>query len=360
MSAEQRLLLIGCGHAHLHLVKNVSRLVDAGYDVTLVGPADFDYSGAASGVATGARPRHEGRIDVAALTRGRLTHVHDHVTTIDLDARTVHTESGSTLGWDVVSFNIGSVALVPHGIPIDDTVVRVKPLSSLITLHERLDRLPASGGHRVTVIGAGPSGVELAGHLAARAGVDKVTLLDDGPILAGLPERAVRRVTTLLTGRGVDLRRTRVREVGADAVTLSDGTRLGHDVAVLATGLVAPNLSRFADVGGLDGIPIRATLQHRDHDDVYATGDCADFLPGSLSRIGVHGVRQAPVLLTALEARRRGGTAPTYRPPRRVLSILDLGGGTALAVRGRWWWLGRSSLSLKRRIDRGWLDRYRA
>ena len=352
-------MLVGCGHTHLHLVKNISHLVAAGYHVTLVGPADFDYSGVASGVATGARPRRVGRIDVAALTRGRLTHVQDRVAAIDPTTRTVRTEGGATIEWDVVSVNIGSIAVVPAGLAVDDSVVRIKPLGSLITLHERLDRLPAGRGHHISVIGAGPSGVELAGHLAARPDVAQVTLLDAGPVLAGLPDRAVRRVRALLLERGVDIRRTRVDEVGAEAVVLGDGTRLGHDVAVLATGLAAPTLAVAGDLGGPDGIPVRATLQHRDHDDVYATGDCADFLPGSLGRIGVHGVRQAPVLLAALEARTQGGPAPTYRPPRQVLSILDLGAGTALAVHGRWWWLGRSSLWLKRRIDRRWIERYR-
>ncbi len=358
MPAE-RLLLVGCGHTHLHLVKNISRLVEAGYVVTLVGPSDFDYSGAASGIATGERPRSEGRIDVAALTRGRLVHLTERVVDVDLAGRTVRTDGGRTLEWDVVCFNIGSVAAVPGAIPVDDTVVRIKPLDNLITLPARLALLPTGQGHRVTVIGAGPSGIEIAGHLAARADVEHVTLLDHGPVLAGFPERAVRRVTALLTDRGVDIRRTRVREVGADAAILDDGTRLSHDIAVLATGLTAPVLARSGALGGPDGIPVRATLQHRDHDDVYACGDCADFLPGPLDRIGVHGVRQAPVLLAALEARNRGGTAPTYRPPGQVLSILDLGGGTALAVRGRWWWLGRTSRWLKHRIDHRWIEGYR-
>ena len=139
---------------------------------------------------------------------------------------------------------------------------------------------------------------------------------------------------------------------------LRDGTRLPHDIGGHRHGTCArhhwPPGRRWAV---RDGFPVRATLQHRDHDDVYAAGDCADFLPATLPRIGVHGVRQGPVLLAALEARASGAPAPVYRPQRRALSILDLGGGTALAVRGRWWWLGRSSLVLKRRIDRRWLRR---
>ena len=147
--------------------------------------------------------------------------------------------------------------------------------------------------------------------------------------------------------------------VDEDAVLLRDGTRVPHDIVVVATGLGPPPLATRSPLGGRDGFPVRATLQHRDHDDVYAAGDCADFLPGALPRIGVHGVRQGPVLLEALEARTSGDPAPVYRPQPEALSILDLGGGTALAVRGRWWWLGRASLALKRRIDRRWMATYR-
>ena len=140
---------------------------------------------------------------------------------------------------------------------------------------------------------------------------------------------------------------------------LRDGTRVPHDTVVLATGLAPPPLATRSPLGGSDGFPVRDTLQHRDHDDVYAAGDCADFLPGPLPRIGVHGVRQGPVLLAALQARIAGAPAPVYRPQRQALAILDLGAGTGLAVRGGWWWLGRASLALKHRIDRRWIDGYR-
>jgi hypothetical protein len=46
-------------------------------------------------------------------------------------------------------------------------------------------------------------------------------------------------------------------------------------------------------------------------------------------------------------------------PQRRALLILNLGDGTALAVRGRWWWHGRAALGLKDWIDTRWLARLR-
>jgi len=141
---------------------------------------------------------------------------------------------------------------------------------------------------------------------------------------------------------------------------VGDDTEMSHDVALLAIGLTAPPLLAELGLGDGRGVPVRATLQHADRDEIYAVGDCARFLPAPLPRIGVHGVRQGPVLHRSLLARVRGEPLPVYKPPRRALSILDLGDGIGLAVRGRWWWYGAGPLRLKRYIDRRWLKAYQA
>ncbi len=365
MPAERRLLLVGAGHAHLHLLRHAHELDRAGYRTTLVAPRWFDYSGVASAVAAGDLDPAEGRVDVAALTRGTsVDHRHGRVAEVDPVARTATTDDGSQVAWDVVSFNIGSVAAVPvpAGRGAGTTgIVGVKPLDDLARLRER-HALPTAGpGRRITVVGAGASGTELAAHLAARPGTDRVHLLEAGPrVAAALPTGAAERLVRLLEARGVGITTgAEIEHVGDDEVVLADGTRVPHDTVVVATGLLPPPLATRAPLGAPDGFPVRATLQHRDDDDVYAAGDCAHFLPSPLPRIGVHGVRQGPVLLAALLARAAGAPGPVYRPARHALAVLDLGAGTALAVRGRWWWLGRASLALKRRIDRRWISGYR-
>ncbi|MGI8946936.1 MAG: NAD(P)/FAD-dependent oxidoreductase [Ornithinimicrobium sp.] len=366
-----RLLLVGAGHAHLHLVVRARELVDAGYAVQLLAPPTFSYSGVASACATGALPADAGTVDVAALAAGHpVTHHIGELAQLDLPGRRARTSDGAWLHWDVLSLNIGSVASA-ESLEVDPEVLRIKPLESLGDLRLRVaDRRHQMGDHtgdvdaevaaaRVTLVGGGPSGLELAGNLSAQ-GRTRVTILEAGATLdPQLPARARRRARRMLRSRGVRVHTgTRVVRLGQRDVTLADDRTLAHDVAVLATGLVSPPLGQRIGLGGPDGIPVRATLQHRDHDDVYAVGDCADFLPRPLARIGVHGVRQGPVLLGSLLARAAGEALPEYVPQRHALQILDLGGGLGLAVRGRWWWQGRLALHLKRWIDRRWLRTY--
>lgn len=379
ISRSRRLLLIGAGHAHLHLLVRARELTDAGYAVSLLAPATFAYSGVASAVATEALPADTGTLDVAALVaRQPVTHHVGELTQLDLPARRARTSTGDWLRWDVLSLNIGSVASA-EGIDVHPDVVAIKPLQSLGDLRRRVaaaqrDRSslaqhspkpstkPRDGQPaRVTVVGGGRSGLELAGNLAARPGIRVTVLEAAASVDVRLPQRARRRVLRLLAARGVHVHTgTPVTRLDPGEVTLADGRIVPHDVAVLAAGLVSPPLvQRLGLGGGRDGIPVRSTLQHRDHDDVYAVGDCADFLPRPLDRIGVYGVRQGPVLLRSLIARSTGAALPEFVPQRHALQILDLGAGVGLAVRGRWWWMGRAALLLKRRIDRRWLRGYR-
>lgn len=355
--SRPRLLLVGAGHAHLHLVDHAADLAPC-YDLTLVAPRWFHYSGTASAVATGDLPPSAGRIDVADLARRRaVRHLEDRVLDLDVAASTARTGDGSELGFDLVSLNLGSVVdptLLPGHADGSGgtraTVVGVKPLPDLAVLRE-------AAGRRVTIVGAGFSGVELAAHAAAVGAV--VTLV--GVLTPDLPAGARRRLHQVLAARGVEVREhEEVRRVEVDRVHVhtAEGDEIPHDLAVLATGLVAPPEVARWGLGDGRGVPVTGTLTHPDHDHVLAAGDCAHFLPQPLSHLGVHGVRQGPVLLAGLLARAADREPPTYEPPPHPLSVLDLGRGRGLAVRGRSWWEGRAALLLKRRIDRRWLARY--
>jgi len=356
------LLLVGAGHAHLYVVKRAGELAAAGYRVQLLAPRYFDYSGVASATAAGVLDSDAGRIDVRALVGVSGVEFHEGtLESLDPEARIAITSDRAQLSYDVLSVSIGSV-VEPASMHVHPTVLRVKPLSGLADLDVRLRNSTRTSAATVTVVGGGATGLEVAAHLAVRRDVALVRLVECGPVVgADLPAGARRRTGRLLAARGVDVRTgCVVRGVGERQLVCDDGSEISHDVALLATGLSAPPpLLAELGLGDENGVPVRATLQHVDRDEVYAVGDCARFLPGPLPRIGVHGVRQGPVLQRSLLARLRGECLPVYQPQRRALSILDLGDGVGLAVRGRWWWYGAGPLRLKRFIDRRWLRRYR-
>jgi NADH dehydrogenase FAD-containing subunit len=359
-SGGTRLLLVGAGHTHLHLIDRAEILREAGYEVTLVAPREFHYSGFATAVATGSVPADAATIDVAGLARHRgVHHVEGRAASCDPRRRLVVLEGGRTCGYDLVSFNVGSV-VATGSLAIGSGVSAVKPYERLSTLSAWLAGTRPGGTSRLSIVGGGPTGLELAGQVAARLGAGAaVTVFDREQPGAGLPSGARRRVRRLLERRGVELRAgAQVQAVEHDHL-LVDGERHDHDHVVIATGLTPTSFAVDSGLGDPGGIPVRATLQHTDHDEVHATGDIARFTPQPLAKLGVHGVRQGPVLERSLVARSAGRSLPTYVPRRHALQILDLGGGTALATRGRWWFEGPLARRLKLAIDHRWLARYR-
>jgi NADH dehydrogenase FAD-containing subunit len=351
-------VLVGAGHTHLHLIDRAELLRQAGFDVTLIAPRLFRYSGLATAVAAGAVPAAEATIDVAALAARRgVRHLEGRVTGCEPARRTVALERGGDVSYDVVSFNVGSA--VAAGTRSTDEVSAVKPFERLFGLAAWLSSTRPGRSYRLSMVGGGPTGLELAGQISARhADRVRVTVFERRIPGADLPDGARRRVVRLLERRGVQLRGgVTVDAVGQQGLVV-DGEALDHDHAVIATGLTPTTVASPDLRGDARGIPVRATLQHVDHADIYAAGDAAHFVPQPLPKLGVHAVRQGPVLERSLLARQAGRALPLYVPQRHALRILDLG-GTALAARGRWWAEGPTLRQLKRVIDRRWLARYR-
>ncbi len=355
-------VLVGAGHAHLEVVRRAAALRAEGVGITVIAPRSFHYSGLASPVAAGLLAPQEASIDVAALAaRCGVAHRDAKVDAIDLPARRVRADDGSWHHYTAVSFNVGSVSRTDQ-LVVAPRVTVTKPLASLQGLAAQLGRLAELGRPpRVAVVGAGPTGVELAATIAVRLDrAAEVVLYGRGPdLLGGLPARAGRLAARALAERGVrSVLGTAVGEVGPGHVEVG-GVRRPADVVVLATGLVAPPVVTDLGLGDARGVPTLATLQHPDHPEVFAVGDGAHFLPRPLPALGVYGVRAAPVLVDGLRAFHTGQPQPTFAPQRRSLQVLELGDADALAVRAPLVWRGRGALALKRRIDRRWLDRYR-
>jgi NADH dehydrogenase FAD-containing subunit len=359
-------VLAGAGHAHLYLAKRARAFAARGIELILVDPDAFDYSGLATGVLGGDYEWPLDRVDARRLIErngGRF--VRDCVVGLDAEARRARLESGGTLDYGAISFNVGSTVEM---IPGAERAWTVKPIANLWRLHAYLRECLGEGGTRkAVVIGGGATGVEVAANMDAlarrQAGTLEITLISaESRLLTCASQRASQLVARYLRNRGIHLVLEQdVQCIRDGAACMRLGERHEFDILVLASGLKAnplvTHLGLAADEKG--GLCVDACLRSLSADNVFGVGDCILFDNRKLPMLGVHGVRQAPILMHNLLARVTGGNFRQYRPRKHHLSILNLGCGEALALWGPFHWLGRASFWWKDHIDRKFLAQYR-
>lgn len=366
--ARVHAVLVGAGHAHLHLLHQSARLRRAGVRLTLVAPRKFHYSGLVTGVLSGALAPEAAVIDIAALARTTgVDYRPGRVTAIDRVGRRLLLDSGETLPFDAVSLNIGSEAPSSVTSRPEAVVWSVKPLERLFALRDTLEAAVrrGSGPQTVVVAGGGQTGFEVAAAVTGlldRIGLPPhVFLASRGAPDWGPPE-ALRRLHRVLADRGVTIIEASVVDRGPDHCRLSDGQRLPCDHLVWAAGLRPPPLIEALDLPLSADSRLRVTPSLRSIEDeaIFGVGDCAVLDHAPRPTAGVFGVRAAPVLLNNLAALADGRPVRRFNPQRTWLSILDLGDDRGLAIRGSFWSLGSPALRLKRYLDLGFVRRMRA
>ncbi|MCP4297820.1 MAG: pyridine nucleotide-disulfide oxidoreductase, partial [Proteobacteria bacterium] len=107
---RKHLVLVGGGHAHMMTLEYISKFVEKGIKVTVIGPSRYHYySGMGPGMLGGTYDPNDIRFatqDVVQRQGGIF--VRDKVTKIDPNKKEVYTLSGHTFPYDVLSFNAGS------------------------------------------------------------------------------------------------------------------------------------------------------------------------------------------------------------------------------------------------------------
>jgi len=361
-------LLLGAGHAHLHVAQHAHAFVKAGARLILVDPGKLWYSGMATGLLAGQYEPADDQIDPRpVIEQAGGEFLSKQARRLRPSECVVDFEDGSSQAYDFLSLNVGSEVAHPFG--EGDNLWPVKPISNLSRLRAVIERVIAAEGRfpRICVVGGGPTGCEVAACLAGLARRRRVParltllssrrrLIDPYSAAAGEFMRAA------LAERGVTVELD-AAITGRDQRALlgSDGRRFDFDHAVIATGLRPTALVRDSGLpcDAKDGIRVDAMLRSQADSRVFAAGDCASFTPRKLPKIGVFGVRAAPTLLHNLLASLAAARCQPFRPQRRYLSLMNLGDDEALATWGPLWLHGKLPLRFKDKIDRRFMERYR-
>ncbi|MFF3019429.1 NAD(P)/FAD-dependent oxidoreductase [Streptomyces sp. NPDC057939] len=206
----------------------------------------------------------------------------DTVTRVDAAARRVELASGESLDYDYLIYAVGSCSAAPTVPGADEYAYPIATLEDAQRLRPVLDAAPA--GSAVTVVGAGPTGIETAAELA-EAG-RSVTLVCGGVLGPYLHARGRRSVTRRLARLGVNVLEgpdTKVTAVSEGAVQLSGGLTLPSEVTLWTVGFGVPDLAARSGLStdALGRLLTDETLTSVDDDRIVAAGDSAT--PSALS-----------------------------------------------------------------------------
>jgi selenide,water dikinase len=406
------LVLVGGGHAHVHLLKmyGMPEYKDqlAGIRLTLITrDVNTPYSGMLPGFVAGHYTNQECHIDlskIAAFSGFRLIHACANAITTDGSngGGYVHLADGRPpVRFDVVSVDVGSSPAL-NGVPGDtsDLVTPVKPIDSFSTrfdaLLARLNSLYAPkpdaaaaaddddgtglppAPFRVVVVGGGAGGIELTLSLQFRLKAElrklgrpdsllELSLVNRSSSILQQHNESVRKVfRRILDERGVNVHTsaaalsTSTSSSGNNLLKLSNGTLLPFDECVWCTNASAASWlksdtpCRTTEDGFLE---ISDTFQ-TSVPSIFAAGDCSHNPDSPRPKAGVFAVRAGPPLRDNLLNFLLNRPLVKFQFQKEFLGLISTGDKYSVASRGQHALEGAFLWDLKDQIDRTWMAGY--
>jgi len=272
MTENTEVIVIGGGYAGVMTANRLTQRDDV--TVTLINPRpSFVERIRLHQLVTGS---DDAVVDYKDVLADGIQLVVDTVTRINASERSVTLATGGTVNYQYLIYAVGSSS-TDLGVP--GAAEFAFPIATL----EEAGRLQsvlaaASETAAVTVVGAGPAGIETAAELA-EAG-RPVTLVCGGQLGPYLHPRGRRSVAKRLAKLGVtvlDGPGTKVTAVTRDAVRLGDGRALPSEVTIWAAGFSVPDLAARSGLStdSSGRLLTDETLTSVDDGRIIAAGDSA-------------------------------------------------------------------------------------
>ena len=364
------LVLVGGGHTHILLLKKFAMNPVEGVRITLVSPrGSATYSGMIPGYIAGHYDLDAVQINLRALCRyAGADFLESEVEGIDLLNDSVVVAGRPSLRFDAVSLDIGSGKRADLS-EVQGSGISIKPINDFISSWPSLIKRIRDGKiKKLGVVGAGAAGIEVALALEhrIRCGVSEtpcsISLISSTSKISEKYNFFVRRkLENYLSRKNIKIHRD-FKAVGYDGSTLfsSKGVSIHLDEVLWATDSNSHGQSFATDLetDPQGFIAIRDTLQSVSRENVFAVGDCATSINNPYPKSGVYAVRQAPILFHNVRAFLLGKKLKSFRPQKRVLSLLSLGERRAIASKGGFYFDGRLAWKWKDWIDRRFMKTF--
>ena len=293
--SRPKVVVLGAGFGGL----TAAKALDSIADVTLVDRHNFQtflpllYQVSTAGLAAD----HIAHPIRGALRKTKIKFRMGSPITIDHKNKSVKLDSSESLGFDYLVVAMGSATndfgvtgVAEHALGMKSVSEALEIRSSILRRFEDLCRFEDDTKFAITVVGGGPTGVEMAGAIAelkkgplksdfAKAAANiTVNLVEAGPrLLPSFSPLLSNRTKRDLEKLGVNvLLNTSVNEVKPRMILLGDKSKLPSEVTIWAAGVTGEPVMKKLNLPIDRGrISIEPTLQVTNYPYIFAIGDIA-------------------------------------------------------------------------------------
>ena len=298
--ALRRIVIVGAGFGGLSAAKALAK---APVDVTIIDRQNHHlFQPLLYQVATAALTPADIATPIRQVLRGQSNArvVMDDVTGIDKEAQSVICASGNAVPYDALILSTGSTHSYFGNDDWADIAPGLKTLNDALGLREKIlfafekaellvdnDPQLAASYQRFVVVGAGPTGVEMAGAIAELAqslkkdfrkidaAKTEIMLVEGGPrVLPSFAESLSARAGTDLTSLGVTLRlNTMVTGMSPGQLSTNED-KISTQTVIWAAGVKASSAAKW--LGKEHGhVEVDETLRPAGHENIFVIGDTA-------------------------------------------------------------------------------------
>ncbi|SFL25285.1 selenide, water dikinase [Nitrosomonas aestuarii] len=369
---KKQLCLVGGGHSHVTVIRQLALKPLPGIQVTLISPDIFTpYSGMLPGLIAGHYTHQDCHINLHRLCRWAGIQFHrGFVKRINPDLRELSCAQHPPIKYDLLSINIGSQPAIENILGANTFGYTIKPINNFLHHWQRWLEFCAKSKQKqhIVVVGGGAAGVEvlLAMHYRLRNTTsinaaftlicsDNAILPSHNPAVQAFFLRHFQSLNIRI------IKNCFVASIDRQQLQLMDGSSIDYDFTVWAIHAGAqtwPAMSGLkCDNHGF--IEVDQFLRSTSHPNIFAVGDSAAFTPRNLPKAGVYAVRQGSVLFNNILATFKQQPLAPFKPQQRFLSLLTTGGHHAVASRGFIFFQGKWVWYWKNHIDQSFMNRFK-
>ena len=371
-------VVLGCGFGGVEVATELRKRSKSKsgkrIDITMIDRRTrFDYQAANPEILSGKVTPADISADLYSFAnRIDAEFINDEVVDIDFSEKEVKTRTGTIpVPYDYLVIAVGGEQAF-FGIPgAEERSYCINTLEGAVKTKEALDELKP-GNSNIAVIGAGLTGVEVAGELVEWSSEAQVYLVERMPrILPAFPTPNIASfVTRRLMDRGVEiLTGLAVEEVNDNEIVLSGQHghrhRLPYDILIWTAGLKPGRLLEQLNLPKVRGwLKVDPYLRVDGMSDVFAVGDNAYFeYDGICSGQNVEEAeREGKIAAVNIIRTVSGDKLKRYKPKNTIQNpraIISLGGDTAVIyVGGKVFTI--FGYRLKKIIEHRYMRRFRA